>query len=202
MRFSKKMIALLAGAALAVVGVVGCGDSKSTETTEEAEVVEEVEGEEAAAEVAGDFVTAWLTLIVGGDEQASEAYEESDGDAEKFFDSIETAKYVSFADMSKNEVREFKEMFYYMGQMGMVQFDEDAPTVVFTLPADAVTIDGDTAMAAMVQGVATIDGEVADDAAEGIGLPELELVRDDGKWKVSGRYFMEVAEQAADADSE
>ena len=220
MRSSKKIVALLAGLALAAVGATGCSTYTPDTATEEVEVVEETGGDEAeeeteeapsdagseaedaeaAATVAGDFLTAWITLIIGGDEQAAKQYEDADGDVDKFYDSLAISKYFSLEGMSKSETQVFKDEFYYLGTMDMLDYDPDAPTVSFVLPADAVTIDGDTATADMTQGVATLNGEVIEDTAEGIGFPEIGLVREGGEWKISGSSFLEAAENIPDSE--
>lgn len=219
MRSSKKVVALLAGAALAVVGVVGCGDSKPAEETEEVEVVEETDGgeveeevveevpdeadeAEAAAEVAGDFMSEFLTLTVGADKEVEAALEDPEDDVEGFYDSLKISKYISLDGMDEEEAYEFKEQFYYLAIMGMLKPEGDVAKVVFTVPADAVTIDGDAAVADISKGTGTaeIDGEEVEGSGEGFPL-DIKMVLDGGEWKIDGLDFMKTAKTLTeDAD--
>lgn len=214
----RRVLAVLAGAALAAGGVVGCSDSKTTEevaepTAEESEVVEEEEEEEEIDEeaadqeirdVAGGFVEDLTRMFGGLDPAPQEAFETADGDVEKFWDGLPMARYISFEGMTPEETYAFKNEFYELAEVGDMEFIIDAEVEV-TFAEGAVTIDGDEAQVATAGGTITAvdeDGETLEESLDDMNWPEIQMVIDDGQWKVSAWGIVEEFEIAAVSDPE
>lgn len=214
MKSSKKAVALFAGVALAVAGLVGCSDQKPAdsagEAAEEAVEVEEAEAAveeiaeeeadaeaevEAAVDAATDFMVAFFSLFSGDDAAAKADLDESDGDAEEFFDSLQVAKYLTFVNMTEEEAYEFKWGFYQSAVMGLFESSEEADFTI-QLPGEA-TVDGDEAEVNTNGGIIRIfmeDGETAEEDLGEFGLGYLKLLKEDGVWKVDAQAITETVE--------
>ena len=212
MRSSKRAVALLAGAALATASLVGCSEYKveGTANQAEGEIVEEVKEEEvveevvdeeaegqAAVEAATGFVSAFLGLFAGDDLEAEEDFDESEGHVAEFFEALEIADYLTFANMKPEEEHEFKESFYYLAMMGMFDVvDEGEISFTVELP-DEATVDGDRAEVNTNDGVVTLkteDGETVEENLGELGFGTLKLIKEDGVWKVDALALAEDLE--------
>ena len=212
MKASKRALAVLASAVLAAIGIVGCSDSGSKEEVTEAEVVEEADGEEVVEEeveevpdegaeaeavltVAEDYTDAFLNMIMGGDSEAEAAYEASDGEPEAFFDDLAIAKYITFSPLTPEEAYECKANYYFMAAMGLFEYGGMTGLAV-TYPQDAVSVEGEKAKVDTADGVATFDddGEEVEENVGELELGTIELLLEDGEWKVDARNIADFWE--------